>query len=185
VLQSIAELEQVDRVLRRVVEHALSERTHGPIGALMLLVELHPEEVLEQRGEPEGADAEKLGGNPRVEDVPDMPAVILPDQPKIVVGVVKHDFDVRILQQRTEAVGITDWQWIDDRGALSCGELEQVDSIDETVEARPFGIEREEPSVRDRREERLDGPRSVEVERRMHAGNLTEGHTDFARSRWS
>ena len=54
-LQPVAQLEQIHRVLRRVVEHALRERAHRPVGALVLLVELHAEVALEQRGEPERA----------------------------------------------------------------------------------------------------------------------------------
>ena len=52
-------------------------------------------------------------------------------------------------------------------------ELEQIDSIDEAVEARTFGVERQDPRVRDRRQERVDSARRIEINRRMHVGNLT------------
>ena len=117
VAKSVAEIEQVLGVLRRVVEHALRERSHRPVGALMLLVELHAEEPLEQRGQTERANAEQLCGDARVEDVRDSPAVVLMEQPQIVVGVVKDDFDVARLEQAPEPLGNSDRER--DRGSRS------------------------------------------------------------------
>ena len=39
-----------------------------PVGALVLLVQLHAEVALQQRGEPESLDAEQLRGDARVEE---------------------------------------------------------------------------------------------------------------------
>ena len=99
-LEPVAKLQQMDGVLRRVVEHSLRQRPHGPVGALMLLVELHPEVPLEQRRETEGANAEELRRDARVEDVPGVPAIVLMQQSEVVVGVVKDDLHRRILEQR-------------------------------------------------------------------------------------
>jgi hypothetical protein len=67
---------------------------HRPVGALVLLVELDAEVALEQRRQPEGLDAEQLRGHARVEDVATLPAVVLVQQPQVVVGVVEDDLDV-------------------------------------------------------------------------------------------
>ena len=65
------------RILRRVLQHVRRERAHGPIRALMLFVELHREVLLEQCGEAEGTNAEKLSGDARIEDGAHLPSVIL------------------------------------------------------------------------------------------------------------
>src|SRR5215210_6500575 len=44
---------QLARVLCGVLEHVRRERTHRPIGTLMLLVEFDVEELLEEGAEPE------------------------------------------------------------------------------------------------------------------------------------
>ena len=110
-LQLVAQLEQVDRVLRGVVEHPLRQRPHRPVGALVLLVELHAEVPLEQRGEAERAEAEQLRCDARVEDVADVPAVVLLEQTQIVVGVVKDDLDRRILEHAPERRRASRWVW--------------------------------------------------------------------------
>jgi methylmalonyl-CoA mutase N-terminal domain/subunit len=79
----IAQAEKVDRVLRRVVEHVGRERPHGPIGALVLLVELHAEVLLEQRRQAEGLDAQQLRRHARVEHVAHVPAVVLMQQSEV------------------------------------------------------------------------------------------------------
>jgi hypothetical protein len=87
---------------------------------------------------------------------------------------VEDHFDGRILEQSTEAFRTADWQRIDDCGSLARRKLEQVDSIDEAVEACAFGIQRDETSLCDRCQEGLDGVGRVEIERRMHESNLTD-----------
>ena len=86
------------RVLRGVIQHVACERTHRPVGALMLLFELDAEESLEERGEAEGADAKELRREARVEDVTKLPIIILMQQPQVIVGIVKDDLYVRVLQ---------------------------------------------------------------------------------------
>jgi hypothetical protein len=173
VVQSVAQLEEMDRILRRVVEHALRERTHRPIGTLEFLVELHAEVALEERGEAKALDAEQLRGEPGVEDVANQPAVILAQEAQVVVSVVKDDFDPGILEQLTQRRRLPDGYRVEDCRMLPGRELEQIDSIDEAVEARTFGVERQDPRVRDRRQERVDSARRIEINRRMHVGNLT------------
>src|SRR6185437_15341690 len=172
-LQAVAQLEQMDRVLRGVVEHPLAERAHRPVGALVLFVELDPEVAFEERSEAERAEPEQLRSNARVEDVPHVPAVILLEEPQVVVGVVEHDLDVRALEERAEEGRRADGQRIDDRRLVARRELKQVDSIDEAMEAGALGVEGERARLGDGLEEAVDGARGVEVERRMHAGNLT------------
>jgi hypothetical protein len=115
----------------------------------MLLVELYTEEALEQRGEAERANTEELRGDARVEDVGDLPAVVLMEEPQVVVSVVEDDFDRARFEKAPEALRDTDRERIEDRTRFTRRELEQVDPVDEPVEARPFGIERDGPSVRD------------------------------------
>src|SRR5262245_5177377 len=98
----------MNRVLCRVVEHPLRQRSHGPIGALVLLVQLHSKKTLEQRGETERLEPEQLRRDTCVEDVTNVPAVILMEQTEIVIRVVKDDFDVAVLEQRAESGGVTD-----------------------------------------------------------------------------
>ena len=81
------------------------ERAHRPVGALVLLVELHPEVLLEQRGEPDRRNAEELGGDTSVEQARDAPAVVLPQEAQIVVGVVKDDLDLQDPRGARRAAG--------------------------------------------------------------------------------
>src|SRR5581483_3383176 len=41
--QPVTQLEQMHRILRRVLQHSRRERAHGPVGTLVFLVELHVE----------------------------------------------------------------------------------------------------------------------------------------------
>ena len=121
--KAVAQIEQMLGVLGRVVEHSLRERAHGPVGALMLLVELHAEEPLEERGKTERANPEQLGCHPRVEDVRRVPAVVLMQEPQIVIGVVQHDLDLPRFEQRAKSFGNADGERIEDRARLARGEL--------------------------------------------------------------
>ena len=75
-------------------EHRGRQGSHRPVGALVLLVEVDVEERLQERGEAEGLDAEELRGDARVEDVGHPPAVVLVQQPEVVVRVVEDHLDV-------------------------------------------------------------------------------------------
>jgi hypothetical protein len=75
---------------------------HRPVGALVALVELHAELLLEQRGEAEGALAEELRGDARVEQAAHLPAVVLAQEAQVVVGVVEDHLDRRVLDQPAE-----------------------------------------------------------------------------------
>jgi hypothetical protein len=162
--EPVAEAEKEVRVLRRVLEHVGRERTHRPVGALMLLLELEPEEALEQRGEPEGADPGELRGDARVEDVPDVPAIVLREEAQVVVGVVKDDLDLRVLEHAAEGFRRADRQRVDDRRRVARRELEEVDPVVEAVEARALGVHGEQRLARDRADEALDGVGVVQVE---------------------
>jgi predicted PurR-regulated permease PerM len=179
----VAQFKEIDRVLRGVVEHARGERTHGPVSALMLLVDLEAEVALEQRREAERLEPEQLRGDAGVEDVSHVPAVILLEKAEVVIGVVKYHLDGRVFEQFSHSGGRADGQWVDDGGLLACRELKQVDSIDEAMEARSFGIEREDAGIGNRGEETVDVGRRVEIQRdvwRGHDSNLTG--TRLARS---
>ncbi len=118
----------------------------------MFLVELHAEELLEQRGEPERLDAQKLRGNSRVEDVVDVPPIILMQQPQVVVGVVKHDLHFLILQNVAEGLRHPDRQRVDDRAPFARSDLQEIDSVDEPVKAGSLGIDSNLANARDIRE---------------------------------
>src|SRR5690242_11375188 len=97
---------------------------------------------------------------------------------------MKNDLDVRILEKCYVARGVDDGQRGEDGALLAGRELKQIDSIDEPVEARTFGIQRENRRVRDGGEECVDRAGRVEVDGRVrtgHAPNLTASH--FTRSR--
>src|SRR5687767_6064145 len=107
----------------------------------MLLVELHLEELIEQRREPEGFYPEKLRGDSRIEDAIDLPAIVLMEQAKVVVGVMKNDLDLRILEYLTEAGRHSDRQRVDDRALVARRDLQEIYPVDEPVKARSFGID--------------------------------------------
>src|SRR6185503_4106226 len=180
VLQLVAQLQQVDGILRGVVEHALRERPHGPVGALMLLVELETEVSLEKRGEPERLEPEQLRGDAGVENVPNVPTIILVQQSQIIIRVVKHDLDAGILEQTAESSGRADRDGIDDCRLVARRELEQIDSIDEAMEARALGIEGKDADVADRGQKAVDDARGVEIHGRMHAAQSNGRETRSA-----
>ena len=164
-LQPVAQLEEMQRVLRRVVEHPLAQRPQRPVRALMLLVELHAEVALEERGQPERLEAEQLRGDPGVEDVADVPAVILVQEAEVVVRIVKDDLDVRILEERAQTGRAADRNRVDDGRLVARRKLKEVDSVDEAVEAGSLGIERQNRRTGNRGQERVNGTRRVEIDR--------------------
>jgi hypothetical protein len=132
--------------------------------ALMLLVELEPEVLFEQRREPEGADAEQLRRDARVEEIRHPPSVILMQQTQIVISVVQHHFHGAIFEQRAEQRGRADRQRIDHRFMMRRGKLQQVDAIDEAVKTRPLRVEREGAHAGETGEEAIDGVGRIEIE---------------------
>ena len=68
----------------------------------MFFVELYSEKLIEQRREPERLEAEQLGCDSRIEDVSCVPAVILVQKTKIVVGIVEDDLHILALEQATQ-----------------------------------------------------------------------------------
>src|SRR5207302_7896570 len=132
-------------VLRRVLQHVLGERSHRPVSALMLFVEADAEVPLEERGETERPNSQHLRRDASVEDVPHMPAIIPLEQPQIVVRVVKYGLDGGIFEHPAEGnEGLCgNGKRIDDRRTVARGELQQIDTIDETMEARSLGIDRD------------------------------------------
>jgi len=185
----VLQLQQVERVLRRVVQHVRRERPHRPVGALVLLVQLHAEEPLQQRGQAERRVAQQLRRDPRVEDVAHLPAVVLLQQPQVVVGIVEHHFDIRVLEHVAEQLRLPDGYRIDHRVTRPRGELEQVDPIDVAVEARPFRVERQLATLRDLLHEPLHRGHGIEVDELFgaraicHSGSsayCTVGGTDPA-----
>jgi hypothetical protein len=173
--EAVAQLEQPDGVLRRVVEHVRGERAHRPVGALVALVELHAELLVEQRGEPERALAQQLRGDARVEQAAHLPAVILAQEPQVVVGVVEHRLDRRVLDHPAERRQRADDERVDHRAQLArrgrpgravAGHprrhLQQVHAVGEAVEARGLGVEREVARRAHPAEERLGGRGALE-----------------------
>ena len=164
-MQPVTQRQQMACVLRRIIEHVGRERAHAPIGALMLLVQLHAEELFEQGSEPERANAQQLRGHARVEEMRDTPPVILVQQAQIVIGVVQHDLDGAILEQGAKARRRADGQGIDHRFMVQRGQLQQIDAIDEAVKTRAFGVERERAHAGQSGEKAINGVSRVEIER--------------------
>jgi hypothetical protein len=133
----------------------------------VLLVQFHVEELLEQRRQPERLDAEQLRRDPRVEDVVDVPAVVLMQQSQIVVGVVEHNFDPGILENCSEPRRSANRKGIDHRAPLTRRDLQEVDPIDEPVEVRTLGIERYLPHSGDVVQKQLDLLWSIEVQQQF------------------
>ena len=163
VVQALPQRQQVHRVLSGVFEHVLRQRTHRPVGALVLLVEPHAEEALEERGQPEGLDAEELGGDPGIEDVGDAPAVVLVEETQIIVGIVEDDLNLPRLEELAESRGRLDLQRIEDRVPAIGRELQQIDAVDVPVEARAFGVEGESADTGNRSQESVSGFGRIDV----------------------
>src|SRR5438105_4865528 len=142
-LHVIAQLQQVARVLRGVLEHVRRQWPHRPIRSLVFFVQPDVEVLLQQRRKTERLDAEQLRRNTRVENFGDVPAVILMQQPQVVIGVVKNYLDTIALKQLAQFRRRSDRKWIDDRASLARGNLEQVDAIEKAMEAGTLGVERE------------------------------------------
>ncbi len=176
-LQPIAQIEQIHRVLGRVAQHVGRERTHRPVGALMLLVELHAEVALEEGRQAEAPNPEDLRRHSRVEEVRRMPAVVLMQEPQVVVGIVKDDLDARRLEQPAERRRLADGQRIEHGAPLARGELEQVDAVDETMKARAFGIDGDRLHPFDSAKEALGFLRGLDVQRLMLGGTRRGAHS--------
>jgi hypothetical protein len=174
VLKALAKGEQVHGILRRVLEHVAGQRSHRPVRALVLLVQADAEEALEEGGEPERLDSEELGGDTGVEDVRDAPAVVLMQEPQVVVGVMEDHLDVARFEERAESRVRLDLQRVDDGVAALGRELEEVDAVDVPVEARTLGVEREGTRPGDRGQESVRGLGGFDVLRSV--GPRGSGH---------
>src|SRR5688500_882813 len=115
-------------MLRGIVEHAAGERPQRPGGPLVLLVRLYVEELVEERSEAEGLDPQELCRNASVGDVVDVPAIILVQQPQVVVGVMKDHLDLRVEKNLPEPFGHAYGKRVDDRALVARGYLEEIDS---------------------------------------------------------
>ncbi len=80
------------RIQHRVIEHPGRQWPERPVGALKFLLQFDAEVPLQQRGEPERADPQELGGDSGVEDILRACSVVLSQQPQVVIGVVENDF---------------------------------------------------------------------------------------------
>src|SRR6185437_13337730 len=125
--------------------------------------ELDAEELLEQRGESERADSEQLRGNARVEQTAGVPAVVLEQQAKVVIGVVKDGFRARALQQLAKRARFPDRQRIENGVHGFRAYLEEVDSVDESVETGALGVDGHAVGFADRGEKALGVSRAIDV----------------------
>ena len=71
----------------------------------------------------------------------DVPAVILVKQSQVVIGIVKNDLDILVFQDLAESLRHADGEGVDDCASLARRDLQEVDSVDEAVEARSLGID--------------------------------------------
>mgnify|MGYP003346564600 CR=1 FL=1 len=120
------------------------------------LIPLGFTEIVPHRHTGPRLDPEQLRGDSGVEQVGRAPPVVLMQQAQIVVGVVEHDLDLGIGEQGAERRRRLDRERIDDAVMRARRELDQVDPIDEAMEARPFGVDRQFARVPDRLEETRD-----------------------------
>jgi len=142
--QLVAQCREVSGVGRRVVEHLGRQRPPRPVGSLVLLVELHGEVLLEQCRQPYRGLTEELRRDARVEQPPRAHPVVAVQDPQVVVGVVEDHLDRGIGEDRAERRDVANGQWIDDGGFAPGRELDEVDAVDEAVEAGGLGINGEE-----------------------------------------
>jgi hypothetical protein len=74
-------------------------------------------------------------------------------EPQVVIRIMENHFDLGILKNVAQFPWHPDRQRIDDGTAFAGRELEQIDSVDEPVEARSLGIDGYLPDTRDVRQE--------------------------------
>ncbi len=123
----------------------------------MLLVELDVKVLLEKRREAERFYAEKLSGYPRIEDVRDAPAVILPQQAQVIIRVMKDDLDRPVLEKIPQIRKARSRQRIDDGAFFTSRQLKEIDAVVKAVEARALGVESDLRARTYLREKALDG----------------------------
>ena len=160
----VAQAKEVASILRSVVKHIRGKRAHAPVGTLVFFVELQAKKLLEECSQAKSANTKQLRCDPRVEKIGDAPAVILVQQPQVVIGVMQHNLDAAVFQQRTEFFGCTYGERVDNCFALVGRDLEQIDAVDEAMETRAFCIERNRMRSFDERQEVVDGFDGIEIE---------------------
>src|SRR5690606_16824369 len=115
-----------------------------PVGALVLLVELHAEVLLQQTRQPDLRLTENLRGKLRVEEMRDAYAVVAGEKAQIVIGVVQDDLDRVTGEQGRQWRDIGDGQGIDDPGVRPGGNLKQTDPVVVAVVAGGLRVDRQE-----------------------------------------
>jgi hypothetical protein len=134
----------------------------------VLLVELESERPLEQRRQPEGANPQELRRDARVEQPARVPAIVLVQQAEVVVRVVKDLLDRVALEDAAEGGGLADGERIENRGDLARAHLQQVDSIDEAMEAGAFGVHRDGGALLHRGQKAIGATGGIDVRRFVH-----------------
>ena len=81
----------------------------------MLLGELYPHVLFEQRRKPHRRLARELGGDAGIEQ-PARPEAVVPVQdPEVVVGIVEDLLDLRVIEQPAHGREVGDRERVDDR----------------------------------------------------------------------
>jgi hypothetical protein len=113
VLETVAQFEQMDRVLRRVVQHPLRQRRVDQSARWCFLSSFTPKVA---RAAPPGQMREGRAVGPRraYQRCCGRASVVLLQQPEIVVSVVKDDLDRWVLEDPAEPGGMPDGYRIDD-----------------------------------------------------------------------
>jgi hypothetical protein len=120
----IAQRGQIPHVEGRIIQQLLRQRALGPVRPLPVLVELHLELLLDQRGEPHPRPAEDLTGEHGVEEALRPKAAQVMQQPQVEIAAVHHEMLRR--EPRPERLQVDRRQHIQQKHLLADQELHQA-----------------------------------------------------------
>ena len=167
---------QIARVRGGVLQHLGRQWPGRPVRPLEALVEPDAHVFLEQRRQADAGLVEQLRGDPRVEDRGGAEAVLAVQEAEIVVRVVEDDLHLRIGQHHGERRQALHGQRVHHGRLVARADLQQVDAVDEPVEARGLGVDREQRRAPEAREQRL------QIGLRLDERNAGGAHSDFETS---
>ena len=127
----------------RILDHFAREGALRPVSALKVLVQDHPEILLEQGAQPHSWFAEELRRDPGVEEPVGPKSVISIQRSEIVVGVVEQDLDIGVGEQATDGGQVGDRQRVDHRRLSLRAYLNEIHPIGVPVKRSRLGVERQ------------------------------------------
>ena len=126
-----------------VVEQRRRQGPSAPVGALLALVEAHPEGLLQQVAQPGAGLTQGAGGHAGVEERRDVEAEVAPQADQIVFGGVEDFLDRWVGQQGPEGIHAAERQRVDQVVGIGRRDLNQANPFTVGVQAVGFGVDRQ------------------------------------------